>query len=200
MSLFDKLKFGVPAIAGGIPILLNLLPTMTVLLVVAGFYLGFSGTIEQDHEKKALAALSGLAALGGFMFQQWIRYQRQSLKYHKAISDNVYFRNLNNNAGIFDYLIGAAEERDVKEAFLAYYFLHTAAPPLDKAGLEAMIEDWLRKTFAVDVEFDIDDAIVKLDGLGLLRRADARLTVAPPDEALARLHRMWDDFFPSPGY
>ena len=199
MSLFDKLKLGVPAIAGGIPILLNLLPTMTVLFVVTGFYLGFSGTIEEDDEKKALAALSGLAALGGFMLQQWIRYQRQSLKYHKAISDNVYFRNLNNNAGIFDYLIGTAEERDVKEAFLAYYFLHTAAPPLDKAGLEAIIEDWLRKTFAVDVEFDVDDAIIKLDGLGLLRRADGRFTVAPPDEALARLHRTWDEFFPSPG-
>jgi hypothetical protein len=30
--------------------------------------------------KTALAALSGLVALGGFIATQWVRYQRQSLK------------------------------------------------------------------------------------------------------------------------
>jgi hypothetical protein len=196
MSLLDKLKLAVPAVAGGIPILLNLLPTVTVLLVVAGFYLGFSGTIGLDEEKKALAALSGLAALGGFMLQQWTKYQRQALKYHKALSENVYFRNLNNNAGIFDYLIGAAEEQDVKEAFLAYYFLHTTETPLDQPGLEKVIETWLRATFAVDIEFEVDDALAKLNRLGLLRLANDKITVAPLDQALARLDRMWGDFFP----
>src|SRR3974377_2600450 len=39
MSNFDKAFFGVRAIAGGIPILLNLYATVSVLLLVPGSYL-----------------------------------------------------------------------------------------------------------------------------------------------------------------
>jgi hypothetical protein len=196
MTLFDKLKLAVPAIAGGVPILLKL-PAVTVLFAVMGFYLGLSGSVGQDDWTAALAALSALAAFGGFLVQQWIRYQRQALQYHKAISDNVYFRNLNNNAGIFDYLIGGAEEQDVKESFLAYYFLLAATAPPDAAGLKASIETWLRDTFGEDAAFDIGDALAKLDRLGLLHRSDGRLAVVPLDEALASLHRVWGDLFPA---
>jgi Protein of unknown function (DUF3754) len=197
MTSFDKLKLAIPAVALGIPIVLKLLPTVTVLLVVAGFYLGFRGTIGEDEHRGALVALSGVATLGGFLLQQWTKYQRQALKYHKALSENVYFRNLNNNAGIFDYLIGAAEEQDVKEAFLAYYFLHTAAAPLDQAGLEAVIETWLRATFAIEVEFDVADALAKLESFGLLARTGEGLAVPSLDATLVRLDRIWGDFFPA---
>ena len=59
--------------------------------------------------------------------RQWLKYQRQSLMYQKELTDNIYFRNVNNNAGIFDSIIGAAEEQECKEAFLAYYFLSAAS-------------------------------------------------------------------------
>ena len=42
MNLRDQLMLGVPALIGGIPILLKLASTVTVLFLVAGFYLGFS--------------------------------------------------------------------------------------------------------------------------------------------------------------
>ena len=40
MSAFDKLVLSLPALAGAIPILLNLASTVTVLFLVVGFYLG----------------------------------------------------------------------------------------------------------------------------------------------------------------
>src|SRR5947207_12190789 len=126
MSIFDTLTLGVPAIAGAIPILLNLASTVVVLFLVIGFYLGVVAAVEHDELKRAFAAMSGLAALVGFVMRQWLRYQRQSLKHQKELSENVYFRNINNNAGMFDYIIGAAEEQECKEAFLAYYFLRAA--------------------------------------------------------------------------
>ncbi len=121
MSMFDKLVLSVPALAGAVPILLNLASTVTVLFLVIGFYLGMVAAVEHDQMKTAFAAMSGLVALVGFVMRQWLRYQRQSLKYQKELTDNIYFRNVNNNAGIFDYIIGAAEEQECKEAFLAYY-------------------------------------------------------------------------------
>ena len=96
--------------------------------------------VEGDEVKKAFAAMSGLAALGGFVMRQWMNYQRRSLKYQKALTDHIYFRNINNNAGIFDAVIGAAEDQECKEAFLAYYFLCTAASAPKQAELEDGIE------------------------------------------------------------
>lgn len=147
--------------------------------------------------KTALAALSGLVALGGFVVTQWVRYQRQSLKYRMELTDNIYYRNINNNAGIFDYVIGAAEEQECKEAFLAYYFLHTAASPLASHDLDARIEDWLKSTFGIDLDFEVVDAVAKLEHLGLLKRQGESLCAAPFDEAFASLHRVWDKLFPA---
>ena len=195
MSTFDKLMLGVPALAGSIPILLNLWSTVTVLFLVMGFYLGISSAVEDDQMKGALAALSGLVALGGFIMRQWVKYQRQSLMYQKELTDNVYYRNINNNAGTFDYIIGAAEEQECKEAFLAYYFLSTAPSAPTQAELDRHIECWLKDTFAVDIDFEIDDALRKLDRLGLLKRDGERLLVMPPDAALAQLDSQWDNYF-----
>jgi hypothetical protein len=197
MSNFDKLVFGVPAIAGGVPIILNIASTLTVLFVVLGFYLGISGAVHESEVKKALAALSGLAALGAYLMQLWVKYQRQSLKYQKVLKDNVYFRNLNNNAGTFDHLIGAAEDQECKEAFLAYYFLHTAGASSTQDELERRIEIWLRETFGLDCDFDVDDALRKLDRLGLLVRDGDRLSVLALKDTLTQLKRVWGDLFSS---
>jgi Protein of unknown function (DUF3754) len=196
MSNLDKLLLGVPAIAGGIPILLNLYATITVLFLVIGFYLGFSAAVEDKDMKTALAALSGLVALGSFIVRQWVKYQRQSLKYQTELTENIYYRNINNNAGIFDYVIGAAEEQECKEAFLAYHFLHASSAPPTADQIEGRIEAWLRETFGVDLDFAVDGALVKLERLGLLKRDGERLAVPPLDGALAQLRRVWDDFFP----
>jgi hypothetical protein len=195
MSTFDKLFLSVPALAGAVPILLNLASTVTVLFLVIGFYLGLVAAVEHDHMKTAFAAMSGLVALGAFIMRQWLRYQRQSLRYHKELTDNIYFRNINNNAGIFDYMIGAAEEQECKEAFLAYYFLRTQRSPPTQAELDRMIEAWLRSTFGIEIDFEVNDALVKLDRLGLLERERGRLHVLAPAATLARLDEVWDGYF-----
>lgn len=96
MSGADKLYLGVPAIAGGIPILINVYTTITVLFLVLGFYLGVNASVEDKDMKTALAALSGLVALGGFALRQWVKYQRRSLQYQMELTDNIYYRNINN--------------------------------------------------------------------------------------------------------
>jgi hypothetical protein len=195
LSLRDKLMLSGPALAGGVPILLKLASTITVLFLVIGFYFGLSAGLADEDTAGALAALSGLVALGGFITRQWLRYQRQSLKYQKELTENVYFRNVNNNAGIFDSLIGTAEDQECKEAFLAYYFLCAARSAPQQAALEDGIERWLAQAFGVEVGFKVGDALARLDRLGLLQRNGEQLSVLPVDAALAQLNRVWGGFF-----
>jgi hypothetical protein len=196
MSLFDKLFLGLPALVGGIPILLKLVPAITVLALVIAAWLGASGSAEADETKQAFAAVSALVAVGGFVMRQWLKYKHQSLLYQKQISDNVYFRNISNNAGVLDYIIGTAEEQECKEAFLAYYFLRAAGPPTTQCELDRHIEGWLKATFQVDVDFEVAEALAKLERLKLLRRDGEALIVPSLDDALAMLDRTWTDFFP----
>lgn len=195
LSRTDMLFLGIPALAGGIPILLKIYATITVLFLLLGFYFGVGAAMTDSDTKTALAALSGLVALGGFVARQWVKYQRQSLKYQMELTDNIYYRNVNNNAGMFDYVIGAAEEQDCKEAFLAYHFLRAAAAPPTASELEARVEAWLKARFGIDVEFEVSDALAKLARLGLIERRGERLVVLPLAAAFAELRGVWDKFF-----
>jgi hypothetical protein len=184
-----------------VPILIKLASTVTVLFLVAGFYLGVSGTIRDHDTEQALAALSGLFALGAFMLRQWGNFHRQSLIHQKHLTDNVYYRNVNNNSGIFTYIIGEAEDQDWKEALLAYYGLLTAAAPLTREALYARIEQLLARKFGVAADFEIEDALAGLKRLDLLVEAGAGLSVLPLADALARLDREWQGFLrPSAGW
>ncbi len=195
MSLFDRLSLGVPAIVGGVPILIKLASTLTVLFIVAGSWLGLSGTLGDNDTEKALAALSGLFALGAFMLRQWGNFHRQSLIHQKQLTDNIYFRNVNNNSGIFNYLIGEAEEQEWKEALLAYYGLLTAAAPLTREALDVRIEELLARAFGVSADFEIDNALARLRRLELLNETDGRFSVVPLTDALIRLDKEWAAFF-----
>ena len=190
-SLVDHLMLGVPALLGGVPILIKLASTMTVLFLVAGFYLGLSGTIHDKDMEQALAALSGLLALGAFMLRQWGNFHRQSLIHQKQVTDNVYYRNVNNNAGIFTYLIGEAEDQDWKEVLLAYYGLLTETAPLTREALDGRIEEFLVRAIGVSADFDVDHALSRLREYGLVIETGGGLAAAPLSDALARLDREW---------
>ena len=195
MSNFDRAFLSIPAIAGGIPILIKLYATISVLFLVVGIFLGGSRSVADADMKTALAALMGIVALGGFATRQWLKFQHRSLKYHMELAENIYYRNINNNAGIFDYLIGTAEDQETKEAALAYHFIRTAPSAPTAAELAGRIEAWLAKNFGVNVDFGVANALAKLDRFGLLRREGERLFVSPLDAAIPQLHRVWEDFF-----
>jgi Protein of unknown function (DUF3754) len=195
MSNFDKAFLGVPAIAGGIPILLKLYATISVLFLVIGIYFGRSGSVADADMKGALAALMGIVALGGFAMRQWLKYQHQALKYHMELTENIYFRNVNNNAGIFDYLIATAEDQETKEAVLAYHFISKAEPAPTAAEIAVRIETWLAKNFGVTLDFKIADALETLNRFRLVRREGERLFVPPLEPAIAQLHQVWNNFF-----
>lgn len=195
MSRKDALFLGGPALVGGIPILLNIIPALSVVLVVIGAFLGFSGTVKQDDLMKAVGALSALVGAGAFMFRQYSNYAFRKLKYQKRVADNVYFKNVNNDSGVFDTLISTAEEQEVKEVILAYHAILAFGPVAHEGELDRRIESWLKAGFGIEIDFEVADALEKLEGLGFLTQRDQKISVIPLEEALTRLDMLWDRLY-----
>lgn len=198
MTRADALILGAPALLGGIPILLSLSSAIGVILIVLGALLGFGGTVDNDKMMQAIGALTALAGAGAFLFRQYSNYTYKKLKYQKRIADSLYYHNVANNAGVFDTLIGAAEDQDVKECALAYGFL-LANGAMTRENLDAKIVAWLSATFGEDVNYEIRDALAKLETMQLVTRSGPFLTATPLPEALASLDAQWDRLYDSQG-
>lgn len=195
MSRKDAILIGGPALLGGIPVALNILPAMSVMLVLVGAWLGASGTVKEDDMMKAVGALSALVGAGAFMFRQYASYAFRKLRYQKRLADNVYFRNVNNDTGVFDTLIGAAEDQEIKEVILAYHALLVHGPASTSAELDRRIEAWLERHFGLSVDFEVDDALAKLRRLGFLSHDGDEMTAGGLERALSGLDTLWDRLY-----
>ena len=191
----DQVFLAAPAVATGVPVLLNLWPALTVIFAVLAAYFGAQGVIEENELKRALAAVSGLIAVAAFVLRQRLKYEALTLRYQKKLADTVYFRNLANNAGVLDLLVGAGEDQDAKEAFLGYFALRRAGRALTKAEMDRSAEEFLGHCFGLKVDFEIHDALAKLERLGLVSREGEGYVALAPGEALAKLDAAWDGLF-----
>ncbi len=192
LGIVRKLMISVPAVFVIIPLLLKIIPSFTVLLLVASAYLGISGSVEEDSLKKGLAAGAILAAVIGLGVRQWTSYDRHTLRHQKEVSHNSHFNKMNNNAGCFDYLIAASEDAEVKEAFLAYTLLHFEGKPLTQSQLDDKIEHWFKKRFDVVIDFEIDDAIAKLERLSMVKTVEGKLTPVSIETAIKNCTDSWE--------
>ncbi len=191
----DQVFLAAPALVGGVPVLLNLWPALTVIFAVLAAYIGMGRAIADDELRHALTAASGLFAVGAFVMRQRMKFETQSLRYQKRLADTVYFRNLANNAGVIDLLIGAGEEQDSKEAFLAYWVLLKAGHPMGKGELDMAAEQFLHDRLKLEVDFEIEDALAKLERLGLVVSENDAYRAVPVDAALSKLDAAWDAYF-----
>ena len=108
----------------------------------------------------------------------------------------MYFKNLDNNAGVFHRLIDDAEEEEFKEAMLAYYFLISRPDIKTLLDLDHSIESWLRDEWQASINFEVSDAVSKLITLGLVELQGEKLIAASMPVALSTLDKTWDEYFP----
>ncbi len=196
MRLTDKLLIGVPAVvSGGVVLTTKLGASLVLLGSLIGYWLGVHDQPAELNQASMMVLAAGAAALAGYLWKQFNNFKNRKLRFMQALTQNLYFRNLDNNAGVFHRIVDDAEEEEVKEAVLGYFFLWQSPRPLAQAELDDLIEDWFESRWRVPIDFEIDDALAKLVALGLVERTDERLRAVPLDEAIRRLDRRWDDYF-----
>jgi hypothetical protein len=197
MRLVDKLLIGVPAVVSGVIVVVTkLIASLIPVLLLLGFWLGVRTEPVELNQGQLVALGAALAALGGFLVRQYTKFKNRKIQFMKALSENLYFRNLDNDAGVFHHLLDAAEEEEVKEAVLAYHFLRSGGRPLTATELDRRIEDWFVRRWDAAFDFEVDDGVGKLRRLRLVDDdGQGRLTAVPLDEAKRRLDQTWDGLF-----
>ncbi|XOV86296.1 MAG: TMEM143 family protein [Pseudomonadota bacterium] len=197
MRLIDKLMIGVPAILGGGVIMTTQLGTALILLgALFGYWLGLSNQPVELDEAALIAVVAGIGGLGSFIWKQFVNFKNRKLTFMQALTQNLYFKNLDNNAGVFHRLIDDAEEEECKEAILAYYFLLMAETEgVDAAELDDRVERWFLERWNSKIDFEIDDALEKLLTLGIVTQSGGILRAAPLEAACQILDQRWDEYF-----
>ncbi len=196
MRLIDKLLIGVPAlISGGIVVTTKLGASIILMGSLLGFWIGYSSQPVELNKAALMTLLAGIAALGGYLWKQFNSFKNRKLKFIQSLTKNLYFKNLDNNAGVFFRLANDAEEEECKEAILAYYFLLISKQPLTKSELDQQIEHWMSSKWQCSIDFEIEDALEKLLTLKLVEQYEDKLTAVSIRDGIELLDERWDDYF-----
>jgi hypothetical protein len=145
-----------------------------------------------------LLLLGPLAALGTFALRQYTAYNTAKQKYTLLLSERQYFQTLDSNVGVLTRLLDEAEEQEVREVILGYFFLWKYAGPdgWTEPVLDDYIEDYLEKKTGLKVDFEIGDSLGKLVRLKMVTQNGDKYIAVPITKALEVLDYMWDNYFP----
>jgi len=217
MRPLDKLIISASAAIGGTVVLVTKLGASLLLMAsFLAFWLGFKDD-EVELTKQSLITFGiGMGVFGSFIFKEWTKFKNRKIRFMKALSDNLYFKNLDNNAGVFHTLIDAAEEEDCKEALLAYTFLlkcsevsveggaafcavraerEIAAGGMTLATLDSVIESYFSEELDCALDFDVTDAINKLVDMELVEQYGDIFVARALNDAVKILDDYWDNIY-----
>jgi len=94
------------------------------------------------------------------------------------------------------HLLESMEDQECKEMVLAYIILSVKGKSMTLKEIDIECEEFLKKSFGVDVDFDIEGGIIKLLREGLVeQRAGVLYAATPLKTALAILDNKWDNLF-----
>ena len=136
-------------------------------------------------------------ALGGYAYKQWYGYQFARTTYGLQLTQSLYYQNLDNNAGVLNHLLDEAEEQECREAILAYYYLwrYAGETGWTARDLDDYVEMDLERIADLKVDFEIADAIDKLEKLRVVEKVGDRYRAHPLAKALEMLDYTWDNYF-----
>jgi hypothetical protein len=139
-----------------------------------------------------------VVALFGFGYRQYYAYNTTRQAYSLQLSQNLYYHNLDNNAGVLTRLLDEAEEQECRETLLGYYCLWRFAPAegWTSPQLDDAVEKYLEEAVDLKVDFEIGDAMAKLERLRLVTRDGDCYRAVPLEQSMVNLDNTWDNYFP----
>jgi hypothetical protein len=183
MSRLDKGKVGMPFFSGLAMALWNIADDVVGAVLRVG----------------ASPALFWGIATGaiGYGSKSYYNYSTTKQAYNLNLAQVLYYQNLDTNAGVLLRVIDDAEEQECREAILGYYFLwrHAGEKGWLARDLDDYIEEELERVANIKIDFEIEDALAKLEKLRIVEKVGDRYRAQPLAKALRQLDSTWDNYF-----
>lgn len=132
--------------------------------------------------------LMTLASLAGYGSKVFFQFKISKDRYMLLLTDALYSKHRDNDVGVILYLVDCVVEQDYKEALLAYAFLALAGGAT-REELDVQCEQFLAERFNVQADFEVGDALAKLERLGLVTVKGDFWEPVPLSAALDQLMR-----------
>ena len=191
MKFIHKMQIFLPLLAG--------FGVLIQKTIIGPYYNAGTNPLEGGFSlltKPSYPMIALLIVLGGYVLRTFLGYKNVVQSFLGEIAKSLYFKDKGNNQGVFTMLIDSAEEQECKEAMMAYYFLLSSNKKMSEETLDNAIEEWMEIKHKTKIDFEVDDAIKKLEEKDLLSRdKKGILTVVSLDEALNYLDYIWDNYF-----
>jgi hypothetical protein len=144
-----------------------------------------------------LASWGTAAALGGYGYKSYYSYTIKKQAYTLRLTQSLYYQTLDGNAGVLYRLLDEGEEQDAREAILAYFYLwrYAGEPGWTAEALDDYVELDLERRANLKIDFEIGDALEKLERFGIVERVEDRYRARPIDATLAHLGKTWEKLF-----
>merc|ERR1711991_59504 len=151
--------------------------------------------------------LVGYSALTGFLtlaVSVLFDYQYHQSVYEQTTLRDLYSKSKDNDKGAINFLVEEVGLQEVKETFLAYFYLCENPRPMTQSELDKKIEAFLMEMQTVygfrecQVDFEVDDAIDKLVNMHLVAEeepedegGETRYRAVPLIDGLDELNTQW---------
>ncbi len=150
----------------------------------------------------AVMTWSAAGAVGGYGYKSYHSWQTKKQSYNFRLTRSLYYQTLDSNTGVLVRILDEAEEQECREVFLAYFCLWKFAP--EQGWTQEMLDDYVEnylegavvvKGKPLKVDFEIGDALEKLERLNIVKKSGDRYRAVSLDKALEMLDYRWDNYF-----
>ena len=157
---------------------------------------GLGGAVLAGSTAALVTLYTPIALILGYGYKTWYSFQVSKQTYSLQLTQSLYYQNLDNNAGVMFRMLDEAEEQEIRETLLAYFYLWRYAG--DRGWTAAELDDYveldLERRLNMEVDFEIEDAVRKLTRAGIVEQVGDRYRAIPMDAAQARLDELWEKY------
>ncbi|KAK3412934.1 hypothetical protein EUGRSUZ_I01594 [Eucalyptus grandis] len=122
-----------------------------------------------DMPKVDLWIFAALSTVIGYCAKTYFAFQQNLAAYQNLITQSMYDKQLDSGKGTLLHLCDDVIQQEVKEVIVSYFILMEQGKAT-KRDLDIQCEELIKEEFDARCNFDVDDAVGKLEKLGIVDR------------------------------
>ncbi|WVZ14271.1 hypothetical protein V8G54_011837 [Vigna mungo] len=123
-----------------------------------------------DVDKADLRVIGAiLSTVIGYFVKTYFTFQQNLVQYQNLITQSMYDKQLDSGKGTLLHLCDDVIQQEVKEVIISFFILMEQGKA-NRQDLDKWCEELIKEEFGESCNFDVDDAVQKLEKLGIVTK------------------------------